>query len=147
MIKYIKVNAGNEVIDVFFARQKYKFDGSEIEIDDRAPGLKLHNSSSIDDDFHWISDAYGQPTFEYVAGFGGCYKLDDTVILARFLVKYKQQRLQELKTYIRENWMDGTRTPDQIKTQLANAKSQASSWTTVAEVDNAYNTFITWIDG
>jgi len=58
MKRYIKVNAKNEIIDLFFEVWKDRFDGTEIYLDDKDfPDAKINGK--------YISNDYGASIFEY----------------------------------------------------------------------------------
>ena len=138
MKKYIKLD-GTDIIDVYFEYQKEKFNPSDIMLEEtEIIEHKLRVKSS--DPWKSISDEYGNPIFRWISNAVQSQNTD-----AKFLIKYKKQKVAQLKEVIKENLFEVTRTLDQIRTQFGNVKTSSTSWTTVAEVDTAYNQFITWL--
>jgi tRNA nucleotidyltransferase (CCA-adding enzyme) len=131
MNKYIKVDGSNLIIDVFFTFQKSKFDETEIFLEDtEIIKHKINNKS--------ISDEYGNYIFEYVSGV-------ITEVATDLVAGYKKKKKEELESIFKNNWLDTTRTMAEIKTKWATFKTNASSWTTIAEVDTAFDAAITWL--
>jgi tRNA nucleotidyltransferase (CCA-adding enzyme) len=131
MNKYIKVDGSNLIIDVFFTFQKSKFDGTEIFLEDtEIIKHKINNKS--------ISDEYGNYIFEYVSGV-------ITEVATDLVAGYKKKKKEELESIFKNNWLDTTRTMAEIKTKWATLKSNASSWTTIEDIDIAYDSAIAWL--
>lgn len=138
MDQYIIVDNNNNIIDTFFTYQKdkikipakilYQSDVSEIK-------HKINGKS--------ISNEYGAYIFRWTGSVA--VERSATEIEADFIQDYKKQKKEQLFQYIRDNLYDINRTLDQIRTQWASFKTNASSWTTVQQVDDAYDQAIVWL--
>lgn len=62
---------------------------------------------------------------------------------ADYIVAYRKKKLEELKSLIRENWMEVNRTADEIKTKYTEVK--VANLNTITKIDNAYNAALTWM--
>jgi len=138
MNKYIKVNASNEITDVFFEWQKNKFDGTEILLEDTTIIRHSVNNKSISNDygvyiFTWDGTMATEKTQT---------EIDDN---PDFITDYKKQKKDQLFAYIASNLYDINRTLDQIRTQWTSFKTNAASWTTKQDVDDAYDQAIVWL--
>ena len=62
---------------------------------------------------------------------------------AGYIVKYRQKKLAELKTLIRENWMEVDHTADEIKAKFAEVRG--ATLNTITKINNAYDLAVTWM--
>lgn len=92
---------------------------------------------------NWPVDTNGK---HYLKGY--CKYENNSVIKktnSEILNEYKLKKLDDLKCIIKSSWPLSTKTPDQIRSQFQTLKTQSTSWTTTAQVDDAYNTAIQWM--
>jgi hypothetical protein len=137
MNRYIKTNVSNEIIDHFFEYQKSKFDGTEIFIEDTQTINHRINGKSI-------SNEYGIWRFTW-DGMSISEKSQATID-SETLTIYKQIKQAEIQHIIINRWpLDIDRRSDAIFTQWAAIKADSVNWTTLAEVDTAFNNAMTWL--
>jgi len=144
MRKYIKVNGNDRIVDVFFEYQKAKIDGSEIFLEDTDYICHRINDKSISDEngnfiFVWNGTAVVEKTQTEI----------DDYFNNNLLTDYKIKKRDQLGKNIGDNLLKyikpGTRSIEDIVTQYNQFVTNSSSWTTKQDVDDAFNTAITWL--
>lgn len=139
MNQYILVNNNNEITDVFYEYQKKKMQNPDKilfgDFDNKIIKHKINGKS--------ISDKFGTFIFKYI---------DETVVEKTqaeidvdSVPKYKKIKKEQLFNYIKNNEYDINKTLNEIRTAWAQFKTNASSWTTIQDVDNAYDQAIIWL--
>jgi len=136
MKRYIKKNAENLIIDLFFEWQKNKFDGAEIEISD-GDKLKIDGKS--------ISNEFGTPIFEMIGDTPTERSQLDIDNDPDFIKRYKQHLKSKLKSIIDNEIIEVSRTLAEIRTKWNDFKTTAASETTKSGLDTLYNNAITWL--
>lgn len=138
MERLIKVDGHNRIIDLFFRWQKEKYATYDYYLDDHAyEGLKINGKS--------ISDEYGNPIFIYIGDRAQEIPIETRESDPDFIAKYKKIKKEELQNILKNEWLDVTRTQEEIKTRWQTFKQNASSWTTKDEIDTAFNQAVTWL--
>ena len=139
MNKYIKINAKNEIIDVFFEKQKNKKDGTEIFLENTE--IKKHKINDKS-----ISNQYGVPIFIW-NGSSAMEKTQEEIDNdVDFLVDYKKKKKGELIAKIKDSLFETSRSLDEIRVKWAEFKASASSLTTKQEIDDACSSAVTWLN-
>lgn len=139
MKKYIKINDKNEIVDVLFDYQKRKFDGTEIFYEDTE--IKKHKINDKS-----ISSEYGV----YIFTWNGSSAVEKTQSEidndADFIVKYRKMEKRELIAYIKDKFFESTKSLEEIRIRWATFKTNASSFTTKQEIDDAVDNAKAWLE-
>lgn len=143
MEKYIKTNGLNEIIDVFFSYQKNKFDGTEILIEENVGAPFKHKINN-----KYISNEYGIFIFKYISGsiVEKTPAEIEAEINTNYLPNYIVLKLDEIRTKLYMYWPDSSKTISALKAQYDVVKTASSGWSSISDVDTAYDNFITFMD-
>ena len=143
MKRYIKINNNNFIIiKIFTWYVRPEFDGTEIELDDNGPDLKINGKN--------ILNEYDFPIFIYTNGIVIERTQSEIDNDPDFIIYYKKLKKEELNRYVGDNLLDvikpGIRSLEDIVTAWNSFKTNASSWTTKQQIDNAFDTAINWLN-
>ncbi len=141
MNKYIKIDGSNNIIDVFYEYQKGKFDGSEIffEFDEtlkhKINGKSISNEQGIFI-FTWDGSVVVEKTPAEITA----------EINTDYLPVYIPEKLDEIRTLLYTRWPDSGKTIAALKAEYDNVKTASSGWTSISDVNTAYDNFVTFMD-
>lgn len=139
MKRYIKVDNDNNIIAVFTWFQRWQFDGTEIELDDEGFSTQINGIEALTE--------WGFSKFIYAGGEAVEKTQTEIDSDVEFIEFYKQLKKDELQAYIGLHTLDIliNHTWSEIVTQWQAFKTNASSWTTKQDIDNAFDIAINWL--
>ena len=144
MTRYIKIDENNIPTNVFNDSSRYLFDGTEIYLDDNWDST-IYNGKEIFNEYE-VAQFTWDPT-EKILIERNQSEIDND---PSFITYYKKLKKEELNKYVGDNLLDvikpGIRSLEDIVTAWNSFKTNASSWTTKQQVDNAFDTSINWLN-
>ena len=152
MKRYIKVNAKNEIIDLFFEVWKDRFDGTEIYLDDKEfPDAKINGKYILND--------YGASIFKYNSGTiteKTPAEIASDPVTIQYFIEYKRKVWKELFGLLKDNLFeiivnkreagDPDFDFDSIIPIAKNFRTNLIAVETKEEVDSMKQTAINWMD-
>lgn len=136
-MRYIKTNSNNEIIDIFHDYQIQKFDETEIELDSNS-GYMINGK--------YISNEYGIYLFIYDGSITEKTESEidsDSDAVARL----KQYYLSLIPDKAVMSFLNGIHTWAELQTAWQNFKNNSSSWTTITEVNTAWDNAVNYLTG